>query len=514
MIDLTKRRAGILAHPTSLPGPHGLGDLGPGAYAFVDWLARAGQTLWQWLPTTPIGPGHSPYQSVSAFAGSPLMVALEPLVQQGWLPAPGALSTARADRADFDRAAPWRLQQLRLAAEGFALRATPQQHAAFAAWCEAESHWLDDYALFMALEQAHGGQPWWAWAAPLARRDRQALAAARKAHAEDVQRWKFTQWCFDTQLAALRGYAAERGIHLVGDLPIFIAHHSADCWTRPDLYEFDDFFQPTVVAGVPPDELGPEGQRWGNPIYRWRRMAEENYAWWTARVKRALTQADVFRIDHFRGFAEYWEIAASEPTAKVGRWAPGPGRALFDAIEQALGRLPIIAEDLGYITPDVVALREAFGFPGMKILQFAFGGRGDHEFLPHNYPSHCVVYSGTHDNDTALGWWDHAPAHERHYAGTYLACKREDVHWGMIRAACNSVAATAIFPLQDVLGLPASERMNTPGTLGGDNWAWRVRAEQLSPQTADVLAMITAASGRGPFEKLTAGAAGASGSRT
>jgi 4-alpha-glucanotransferase len=291
----------------------------------------------------------------------------------------------------------------------------------------------------------------------------------------------------------------------MGDLPIFIAHHSADCWARPDLYLLDKHHQPTVVAGVPPDDLGPLGQRWGNPLYRWDRMAKEDFAWWTARVQRALHQADVFRIDHFRGFAGYWEIPASSPDAKTGRWVKGPGQALFDAIARELGELPIIAEDLGFITPDVHALRDGCGFPGMKILQFAFGGDGEHEFLPHNYPRNVVVYTGTHDNDTARGWWDQAAEKERRYAGTYLACGAHDVHWAMIRAALNSVANLAVFPLQDVLGLGSEHRMNTPGTLGGTNWTWRFTWDMVGPEPGRVLGLLTAASGRGNFELLGIG---------
>jgi 4-alpha-glucanotransferase len=502
-MPIPARSSGVLLHPTSLPGPHGLGDFGPEAYHFVDWLQGAGQNLWQWLPTTPVGYGDSPYQGASAFAGSPLLVALEPLVEAGWLrkpelPAGGFEPT----RADFVRAGPWRLERLREAHQGFSARATPAQREALAAWAKAEAGWLDDYALFMALERAHDGQCWWLWSEALRRREPAALQAARMAQQQEINFWVFVQWCFDTQCAQLKRYANERGIAIVGDLPIFIAEHSADCWARPDLYEMDEQFRPTVVAGVPPDDLGPLGQRWGNPLYRWDRMAAEGYAWWTARVKRALTQADVFRIDHFRGFAGYYEIPASSPTAMEGRWLPGPGKALFDAIAKELGKLPIIAEDLGLITPDVIELRDACAFPGMKILQFAFGGDGQHEFLPHQYPVACVVYSGTHDNDTARGWWRNAAPHERAFAGTYLACGEHDVHWAMIRAASNSVAAMALFPMQDVLGLGSEHRMNTPGTLGGSNWAWRFQWADVGSEPARVLGLISAASGRGPFAPL------------
>jgi 4-alpha-glucanotransferase len=505
-MNLHQRAAGVLLHVTSLPGPHGIGDFGPEAYHFVDWLHAAGQKLWQWLPVNPIGPGNSPYQSVSAFAGSPLMVALEPLVQRGWVDAP-QLPHAGFSRAavEFDRVVPWRLARLREAAAGFRARATAGERAALAAWREAQAYWLDDYTLFMALESAHQGRPWWEWAEPLRVRDAAALVAARCEHADEIAFWAFVQWCFDEQCTRLKAYAHDRGISIMGDLPIFVAHHSADCWARPDLYELDDAFQPTVVAGCPPDDLGPQGQRWGNPLYRWDRMAAEGYAWWIDRVHRALDLADVFRIDHFRGFAGYYEIPASSPTAHVGCWRPGPGQALFDAISAKLGELPIVAEDLGHITPDVIELRDGCGFPGMKILQFAFGGDGTHEFLPHNYPAHCLVYTGTHDNDTVHGWWQQAAPRERAYAGAYLAATDADVHWAMIRAAWNSVAHIAVCQFQDVLGLDSTHRMNVPG-VGEGNWSWRFDWSLVGAEPSRVLGLMTAASGRGRFELLRVGA--------
>jgi 4-alpha-glucanotransferase len=502
-MNLQQRRAGVLAHITSLPGPHGIGDFGPAAFQFADWLHRAGQRVWQLLPANPIGPANSPYQSVSAFAGSPLMVALEPLVERGWLPSVVLpLEGFDSNRVDFARVVPWRIQQLRAAADGFFARANAAEQKQFAAWCACEASWLDDYTLFMALETAHQGQPWWTWDRALASRNPTALAKAKKQHLKEIAFWQFVQWQFDEQMTALKKYANERDISLMGDLPIFIAHHSADCWARPDLYFLDNQYQPTVVAGVPPDSMGPLGQRWGNPLYRWDRMAKEDFAWWSARLQRALAQADCFRIDHFRGFAGYYEIPSSCPTAVEGTWVPGPGKPLFDAIKKALGSLPIIAEDLGLITPDVIALRDGCGFPGMKILQFGFGGDGTHEFLPHNYVPAMVVYTGTHDNDTARGWWNAAPPRERAYAGSYLAAGDHDVHWAMIRAACNSVANMAVFPLQDVLGLDSTHRMNTPGTVVDSNWAWRFQWNMLDHEVTRVLGLITAASGRGRFELL------------
>ncbi len=502
-MNLNQRSAGVLAHVTSLPGPHGIGDFGPDAYRFVDWLESAGQTIWQWLPTTPIGPGDSPYMSVSAFAGSPLMVALEPLVAAGWLVQPQMPAGGfDPDRVDFGKVIPWRLAQLRAAAVGFKAHASNDDRAAFAAWSKAQASWLEDYALFMAIENANMGKCWWDWESDLRARKPAALARARSDYADEIFFWQFVQWCFDTQASALKTYANARKVFIMGDLPIFIAHHSSDCWARPDLYYLDDAFQPTVVAGCPPDSMAPLGQRWGNPLYRWDRMAAEDFAWWTARIRRALQQADVFRIDHFRGFAGYYEIPASCPTAEEGTWIPGPGKPLFDAIAKALGELPIVAEDLGLITPDVLALRDGCGFPGMKIVQFAFGGDGSHEFLPHNFGTNFVAYTGTHDNDTARGWWNNTTERERAFAGSYLACGAQDLHWAMIRATCNSVANMAVFPLQDVLGLDSGARMNIPGTLGGNNWAWRFSWDMLGPEPARVLGLITAASGRGPFALL------------
>jgi 4-alpha-glucanotransferase len=503
MINLHQRQAGVLLHVTSLPGPNGIGDFGPDAYTFVDWLQSAGQSLWQWLPTTPIGPGDSPYQSVSAFAGSPLMVALEPLVAAGWLQTPQAPETGfDALRVNFSTVVPWRLSQLRAAYAGFGLKNDNQERAAFEDWQKCEASWLDDYALFMALETENGGKAWWHWPAEVRERVAGALGAARLRLTDEIGFWAFVQWCFDTQLAALKSYANSHDVAIMGDLPIFIAHHSADCWSRPDLYTLDEHFQPTVVAGCPPDAMAPTGQRWGNPLYRWDRMAEEDYAWWSARLKRALNQADVFRIDHFRGFAGYYEIPASCPTAEEGVWVPGPGKALFEAIERTLGHLPIVAEDLGLITEDVIELRDAFEFPGMKILQFGFGSDASDDFLPHNWARNFVAYTGTHDNDTVRGWWQSASERERVYAGSYLATDQAHVHWAMIRACCNSVANIAVFPLQDVLGLDGAHRMNVPGTVGTHNWTWRFDWQWLGSEPARILGLISAASGRGPLELL------------
>jgi 4-alpha-glucanotransferase len=497
---LTRRSSGVILHPTSLPGPHGCGDLGPHAYYFVDWLQTAGQSLWQTLPLGPIGPGDSPYMGSSAFAGNPLLVALEPLQERGWLAASALTQDFDDEKIDFATLVPWRLHKLREAFAGFQAHAHAHEQGALQSWLAAEQSWVADYALFMALDQAHSPALWPQWPTALAQREPAALALARVEHAQEIAFWSFVQWQFDVQWLSLKRYANERQIHLVGDLPIFIAHHSSDCWSRPDLYELDSAGNPRVIAGVPPDFFSETGQRWGNPLYNWEAMKADGYQWWIERVQRQLKLADVVRIDHFRGFAGYWEIPASEPTAVHGRWMPGPGFALFEAIEQALGRPPIIAEDLGVITPEVVELRKRAGFPGMRILQFAFFDDASNNFLPHNYERDTVVYSGTHDNDTVRGWWASCTAHERAFAAQYLNTDAEQVHWAMIRACSGSVANLALYQLQDVLGLDGSHRINTPATVGC--WTWRFRWDWVQPEAAQTLLRITAANGRTRFDRM------------
>jgi 4-alpha-glucanotransferase len=483
------RASGVLLHPTSLPGPHGSGDLGPGAYHFVDWLVTGAQTLWQILPLGGIGPGNSPYMSTSAFAGNLLLVDLAELQEQGWLdtadlaPAPGLEAT----RVNFAAVVPFRMERLTLAAARFAASGTAAQRAEYEAFCVEQQSWLADYALFMALCEATGYLDWCDWEPGLATREPAALAAARVAHAERIAFWQFGQWCFFRQWRKLRAYANGRGVQIVGDAPIFIAHQSAEVWAHPQLFELDDHGRPTVVAGVPPDFFSATGQRWGNPLYRWSVHAADGYAWWVERVRRIFELVDIVRIDHFRGFAGYWEILASEPTAENGRWVPGPGHRLFQAIADALGPLPIIAEDLGVITPDVVKLRKDFDFPGMCILQFAFAGDATDRFLPHNHERDSVIYTGTHDNDTVAGWWATASDAERHYARGYLGTDGHDMPWTMIRAAAMSVADMAVHPMQDILSLPGSCRMNFPGK-GEGYWEWRFQWNEVLPWHAHRLA--------------------------
>jgi 4-alpha-glucanotransferase len=487
------RCSGVLLHPTSLPGPHGSGDFGAAARHFVDWLAAAGQRLWQILPLGGIGPGHSPYMSTSAFAGNVLLIDLVALHERGWLTA-GEIAAppgVETQRVNFEVVVPFRLDRLRRAARRFSAGASAAEREQLEDFRHAQSGWLDDYALFMAIADREGGRLWCEWAPELARREPAALRAARADLAEAVSFWVFCQWCFFEQWRQVREHAASRGVQIVGDAPIFIAHHSAEAWSRQDLFEFDAAGRTAVVAGVPPDAFSATGQRWGNPLYRWSAHAAEGYAWWISRLRSLFDLVDVVRIDHFRGFAAHWEIPASEPTAMHGRWVLGPGAALFEAVFAALGPRPIIAEDLGVITPDVHALRHQLGLPGMRILQFAFGGASNNAYLPHNFEPDTVVYTGTHDNDTSLGWWQHAPEDVRQHVRAYLGCDGHEIHWDLIRAACASVADTAIHPMQDVLGLSSEHRMNFPGQDNGW-WAWRFDWSQVEPWHAQRLGRLTA----------------------
>jgi 4-alpha-glucanotransferase len=493
------RASGVLLHPTSLPGPHGSGDFGAEARHFVDWLVAAGQSMWQILPLGGIGPGNSPYMSTSAFAGNVLLIDLAELAQQGWLADADLKPVAdlEAERVNFAVVVPFRMERLARAAQGFAATGSVGQRADFARFQAANANWLADYTLFMALCEANEWVDWCDWAPPLAKRDPAALASARIAHADRIAFWAFCQWSFFRQWAALKAYANGKGVQIVGDTPIFIAHQSAEVWSHQSLFELDAGGRPTAVAGVPPDFFSATGQRWGNPLYRWSEHAKDGYAWWVERVRRTFELVDIVRIDHFRGFAGYWEIPASEPTAIEGRWVPGPGEALFKAIAKALGPLPIIAEDLGVITPDVEALRKKFAFPGMRILQFAFGGDPADRFLPHNHEPDTVVYPGTHDNDTVAGWWASASDKERHFVRGYLATDGHDMPWSMIRASCASVADTAVQPMQDVLALPSECRMNLPGQ-GEGWWTWRFKWAQVHPWHAQRLHELCRLYGRLP----------------
>lgn len=494
---INNRTSGILLHPTSLPGPFGAGDLGANAYLFVDWLVDAGQTWWQVLPLGEIGPGNSPYMSSSAFAGNVLMIDLYELAHQGWLEEADLIPhpAFRHDRVDFALQGPFRLERLRRAARHFFASDNEAMHSAFSEFCLIECEWLDDYARFLTIAEQQDGLNWNLWPAALASRESQALSILDAVCLVKINFWKFCQWCFSRQWMQLKTYANERGVRLIGDVPIFVAYQSADVWAHPELFELDEAGFPAVVAGVPPDYFSETGQLWGNPLYRWDTHESTDYTWWKRRLQYAICSFDQVRIDHFRGFVDYWEVPASESTAINGRWMPGPGAKLFEAFEKAFTDLPIIAEDLGVITREVAELRDRFALPGMRILQFAFAEDATNLFLPHNYIANTIAYTGTHDNDTLIGWWNTATDNEKNFASQYFGSEVVDVPWDMISAISGSVANTVIFPLQDVLCLSGEHRMNYPGRPDG-NWEWRFSWEQVQPWNTIKLAKITASNGR------------------
>jgi 4-alpha-glucanotransferase len=490
------RYSGVLVHPTSLPGPHGIGDLGREAYRFVDWLARAKQQRWQILPLGPTGYGDSPYASYSAFAGNPLLIALDDLVDARLLDAreiePGSHP---GERVDFDAVSSFKLPLLERAAERFHAGQAGQLRAGYERFCEEQSAWLDDYALFRALKTEQGGKLWNEWPRPLALRDAGALEEARSRLKDAIDTQRFKQFLFFRQWDGLKRYANERGIQIFGDIPIFVALDSADVWANSGQFQLDDLGQPTAVAGVPPDYFSATGQLWGNPLYDWDAMKADGYRWWIERFRAVYSLVDIARIDHFRGFEDYWSVPAGEETAINGSWVPGPGRELFDAVREELGDLPVVAEDLGMITKDVDALRESLGFPGMTVLQFAFGSGSDNLYLPHNHTRNTVVYTGTHDNDTTAGWFTSTDDHTRHHVRQYLRIDGADIAWNLMSVAMASVAETAIVPLQDVLGLGAEARMNLPGQ-GTGNWDWRMQPGELTDEMAERLADLTTLYGR------------------
>ena len=491
------RSCGILLHPTSLPGRFGIGDLGESAYRFLDFLVETGQRLWQVLPLGPTGYGDSPYQAFSAFAGNPLLISPEELLREGALPADALDEVPRFpdDRADYRAGIRFKTALLRRSFEHFRKHASRAQQQEFASFCDAEGSWLDDYALFMALKAHHKGAAWNTWEPDIAARQPEALAQWRHRLADEIAFQQYLQYQFFRQWCAVKRYANRRGIQIIGDVPIFVAYDSADVWIHPELFYLDESGNPTVVAGVPPDYFSPTGQLWGNPLYRWDVLARDDYAWWIQRLRATLRLVDIVRLDHFRGFEAYWEVPATEETAVHGRWVKGPGARFFYAVRRALGETPIIAEDLGVITPEVEALRRRFGFPGMKVLQFAFATDASNEYLPHNYERNCVVYTGTHDNDTTVGWFCSLPEEERAFCLKYLGSDGREIHWDLIRLAMMSVADTVIVPLQDVLGLGSEARMNYPGRLGG-NWAWRYTEGALTEEVCERLAELTETYGR------------------
>jgi 4-alpha-glucanotransferase len=503
-----KRSSGILLHPTSLPGRFGVGDLGGEAYRFVDWLADAGQVFWQIMPLGPTGYGDSPYSSFSAFAGNTNLVSPEKLVESGLLAASDIQASldATPERVDYGKVIEHKRGLLEKAFQNFTAKVKEDEglRRDYEGFLDFAAVWLEDYALFAALRDEHKGQPWNTWQVGLARREPAALEAARRDFAESVEAHKFFQYVFFEQWLKLKRHANERGVRVIGDMPIFVAHNSADVWSRPQLFKLKEDGSPEVVAGVPPDAFSRTGQLWGNPIYVWERMREDGFKWWVDRMRETLKIVDVARLDHFRGFAAYWEVPAEQETAERGRWVEAPGRELFRALQSALGSdLPIVAEDLGSITPDVHALRDEFDFPGMRVLQFAFGGDPHDTHLPHEYTTNAVAYTGTHDNDTVVGWFrqrsredaSEGERRERELCLKYLGADGREINWDFIRAVEMSVAAVAVAPLQDVLGLSSDARMNMPASAEG-NWGWRFLDGALTDGLRDRLRETTAIYGR------------------
>ncbi|HEV8712830.1 MAG TPA: 4-alpha-glucanotransferase [Candidatus Binatia bacterium] len=500
------RSSGVLLHLTSLPGQFGIGDLGAAAYRFIDFLAESKQSLWQILPLGPTSRGnnYSPYVALSAFAGSPLLISLETLVEDGLLPASALaeVPTLPEGEADYDQALLHKLPLLRMASERFAGLTADPWSTVFAAFCHQHHWWLDDYALFMALREVFYEASWDSWEPELVHREPSALRDWGVRLAQDILFHKYLQFFFFTQWARLKTYANQHGIQIIGDLPIYVGFDSAEVWSHSELFSLDPHTRtPLAVAGVPPDAFSETGQRWGNPLYRWRdehgQPVEAVHEWWVRRFRSTLELTDILRIDHFRGFEAYWSVPVTEETALNGQWIAGPGANLFTRVQDALGDLPVIAEDLGMITPEVDALRLRFGFPGMKVLQFAFDGNATNPYLPHNYTDpRCVVYTGTHDNDTTLGWFRSSPPERRmailHYLGR---ANSPELHWDMIRLALSSVAGMAVVPLQDILGLGSTGRMNTPGQSQG-NWCWRYQPGALHSALSARLAELTHTYGR------------------
>ncbi len=478
-----KRSSGILLHPTSLPGKYGIGDLGPQAFRWIDFLADARCGLWQVLPLGPTGYGDSPYQCFSSFAGNPILISPEVLLKEGFLLSEDLADCPKfpEDRVAYGTVIHWKAKILNIAYQRFCRDSRSELKKEFELFIHDHSRWLMDYSLFMVLKEQHAGKPWVKWPRPLRIREPQAIREANKCYADSVRRQMFIQFLYFRQWANLHDYTRSRGIKIIGDIPIFVAHDSADVWSQPELFYLDETGNPLVVAGVPPDYFSKTGQLWGNPLYRWDVNASKGYHWWIDRVRAVLGMVDIARLDHFRGFAGYWEVPAGELTAERGRWVPGPGADFFEHLQESLGELPIIAEDLGEITPDVIELRDRFEFPGMKILQFAFASGPENPFLPHHFERNWVVYTGTHDNDTARGWFERISEKEKEFCCRYLKSNGEEIAWDLIRLAWSSIADMAIAPMQDFLNLGNEARMNYPGNPRG-NWSWRMKAEDINEE--------------------------------
>lgn len=495
------RSSGILLHPTSFPSRFGIGDLGLEAYRFIDFLRESYQQYWQVLPLGPTGYGNSPYASYSAMAGNPLLISPEKLQEQGWLTAEdfADLPLFPEEKIDFDKVIRIKTPLLQKACENFKANATPLQQTEFAGFCDSKAYWLDDFALYMALKDAHEQTSWYTWEPELVKRQPEALEKARRQLTAEIFYHKFLQFEFFRQWSQIKTYANMAGIHIIGDIPIYVAHDSADVWSNPNLFALDrETGIADLMAGVPPDYFSATGQLWGNPVYNWEELQNQEFKWWLGRFEAILDYIDVIRIDHFRGFEAYWAVKQGEETAIHGEWIKAPGEQLFEAIKQKLGTLPVMAEDLGEITPEVIALRDKFEFPGMKILQFAFDSDSANPFLPFNYERNFIVYTGTHDNDTTVGWFNKASDYEKQNLLRYLGCfSSEGVHWDLIRLALSSVANQAIIPLQDIFGLDTEARMNFPSKADG-NWEWRYQSNALLPELSDRLKSLTTLFGRAP----------------
>lgn len=493
---LNRRTAGILLHLTSLPGPYGIGDLGPEACAWVDALARAGQSWWQVLPLGPSGSGNSPYQCFSACAGNPALISPDLLVEEklvGRSDVEG--ETFSTDRVEYEKVGAFKQRLIARAWESFKAAPAPELKRAFTQFRKRRGPWLNDFATFMAIRESRGGEQFTRWPKGLLRREPVSLDRAVADLSDAIDRHAFAQFLFFRQLDRLRKYARAKGVGIIGDLPMFVSPDSADVWANPRYFLLDDRLKPKVVAGVPPDYFSKTGQRWGNPLYNWPAMKKDRFSWWVRRVRATLDQCDIIRIDHFRGFDACWQVPASSPTARNGRWARSPGRELLNALEKGIGGLPFIAEDLGLITPGVEKLRDEFTLPGMRVIQFAFGGDdGSNPFLPHNYLRHCVAYTGTHDNDTSAGWFRSLGDAEKRRVDTYAPGAAADAGRALVRLAWESVSNTAIAPVQDLLGLGSDARMNLPGTASG-NWRWRMK-ERLPDDAVDWLGRLTKLCGR------------------
>jgi 4-alpha-glucanotransferase len=510
----SERISGVLLHVTSLPSLGGVGDFGPAAYGFVDFLASAKQRLWQVLPLSPTGYGSSPYSALSAFAGNPLLISLEFLARDGWIPEdriqnlPEGLP-GHEGPCDFGAAFEKKIPLIEEAAANFLDNASQEDRLRFQRFCQDNVSWLTDYAIYSVLRRRFNYLSWNEWPVEYARRYPDALTSLMNESGRDLAIEQVVQFFFTEQWTALRAYCAERKIRILGDVAIFVSYDSADVWTHPEIFELDEELRPIRVSGVPPDYFSASGQRWGNPLYKWALLQENGFDWWVARIRRALTLYDQIRLDHFRGFEAYWSIPADEPTAVNGQWIKAPGHALFNRLKEIFGELPFIAEDLGLITKEVDELREYFGMPGMRILQFGFADRGGHLYLPHRYVENTVVYTGTHDNNTTLGWWrNDATDVERANVQTYLhrIDTDTDVVWAMIKAAAASVATTCIFPMQDILHIASEGRMNTPAAPAG-NWSWRFNLDALHPDFAAQLAAIMEMTDRDGYQKPIEGQA-------